>query len=159
MPLEMRPAMKDEGWRCPTCGRRFKQRTREHSCTLRTLGSHLDNASAAVKNTVATLQDALATIGPHAMVPVKTMILLRATANFAGLVIRRDCLHLEFMLMRPVDHARIHKRQPLGAGRYSHHTRLTSPADVDEELVGWLRESYSMVADRRPRRRVGSRRV
>jgi hypothetical protein len=153
MAHNMRPAKKDQGWRCPTCGRRFRQRTREHSCVVRTLAAHLDGASADVKNTVAALQDALTTIGPHAVVPVKTMILLRATANFGGLVIRRDRIHLEFMLMRPVDHARIYKREQFGSSRYSHHTRLASPSDIDAELVGWLRESYSLVAERRARDR------
>ena len=91
------------------------------------------------------LENALLTIGPHAVVPVKTMILLRATANFAGIVIRRNCLHLEFVLERPVDDARVYKRQQFGPRRYTHYIRLTAPADVDEQMVGWLRESYRTV--------------
>jgi hypothetical protein len=86
------------------------------------------------------------------------MILLRATANFGGLVVRRDCVHLEFVLPRALDHARIHKRDSLGPRRYTHHVRLRSPADVDAEIIDWLRESYQSVA--RPlRSRSGSRRA
>lgn len=113
---------------------------------MRTLATHLARASADVKNTVAVLQDALADIGPHAVVPVKTMILLRAAANFAAIVVRRDCVHLEFVLTRALDHVRIHKRDSLGPRRYTHHVRLASPADVDAEVVSWLRESYQVVA-------------
>jgi hypothetical protein len=79
-------------------------------------------------------------------VPVKTMILLRATANFGGVVVRRDWLHLEFVLPRALHDARIHRRQPLGRYRYSHYVRIASPADVDEQIVDWLRESYQSVA-------------
>jgi hypothetical protein len=136
----------DDGWQCPTCGRRFRQRTREHSCVVTTLAAHLARASADVKDTMSVLQDALTAIGPHATVPVKTMILLRATANFGGLVVRRDCVHLEFVLPRALAHARIYKREPLGPRRYTHRVRLTSPADVDGQLVEWLRESYQSVA-------------
>jgi hypothetical protein len=111
-----------------------------------TLAAHLARGSADVKSTVSVLQDALAAIGPHATVPVKTMILLRATANFAGLVVRRDCVHLEFVLPRALDHARIYKRDSLGPRRYTHHVRLASPAEVDGQLIEWLRESYQSVA-------------
>ena len=110
-----------------------------------TLASHLERGSTEVKNTFTALQTALATVGPHGVVPVKTMILLRATANFGGVVVRRDCLHVEFVLTRSLDHGRIHKRQPLGPHRYTHHVRLTSPADVDDQLIAWLRESYQSV--------------
>ncbi len=144
--MARRPVAKEAGWRCSECGRRFRQRTREHSCGVSTLATHLARASADVKNTVAALQDALSTIGPHAVVPVKTMILLRATANFAGIVVRRDCVRLEFVLTRSLDHARIHRRDPLGPRRYTHHIRLASPADVDDKLVSWLGESYLVVA-------------
>ncbi len=141
------------GWQCPKCGRRFRQRTSEHSCVVTTLATHLARASAEVKNTVAVLQDALAAIGPHATVPVKTMILLRATANFGSIVVRRECVHLEFVLTRALDHARIYKRDSLGPRRYTHHVRLASPADVDEQVVSWLRESYRSVAGHEPGRR------
>jgi hypothetical protein len=111
-----------------------------------TRATHLARGSAEVRDTVAALQDALAAIGPHATVPVKTMILLRATVNFSGIVVRRDCVHLEFVLPRALDHGRIRKRDPLGPRRYTHRVRLASPADVDGQLVGWLRESYQSVA-------------
>ena len=135
-----------EGWRCPTCGRRFRQRTKEHSCALATLDSHLERASPDAKATFAALRDALASIGPHAVVPVKTMILLRGAANFGNVVVRRDGINLEFVLRRALTDTRILKRQPLGPGRYTHHIRLSSPADVDGQVVGWLRESHQTLA-------------
>jgi Domain of unknown function (DUF5655) len=138
----MKREKQEIGWRCPACGRRFRQRTREHSCEVRSLDAHLARASASVQETLAALQDVLAAIGPHAVVPVKTMILLRATANFGSVVLRRHTLDLEFKLPRALNHARIHKSDRLGPRRYTHHTRLTSPGEVDAEIVGWLRESY-----------------
>jgi hypothetical protein len=50
------------------------------------------------------------------------------------------------MLSRPLHDTRIHKRQQIGPRRYSHHIRMTSPADVDEKIINWLRESYRSVA-------------
>ena len=147
-----------DGWRCSQCGRRFRQRTREHSCEVRTLEAHVERASPAVKDTLGALLDVLATFGPHAIVPVKTMILLRAAANFGGVVVRRDALHLEFMLPRALHHVRIHKSDRLGPRKYTHHTRLTSPSAVDAEIIGWLREAYETTSgtnERQAARRGG----
>lgn len=99
----------------------------------------------AVRQTVEAIHACLTRIGPHVLVPVKTMILLRSSANFGALVVRRDAVHIEFMLARPIDHPRIRKRQPYGPHRHSHHVRLTRPEEVDAELAGWLRESYRVV--------------
>ena len=88
------------GWRCPKCGRRFVQRTREHSCDVRSIAMHLERASPDVKDTFEKLQEVLAKLGAHGIVPVKTMILLRAQANFAGVVVRPNWLDLEFVIAR-----------------------------------------------------------
>ena len=84
------------------------------------------------------------------MVPVKTMILLRASANFGGIVIRRDTLSIEFLSRRALASSRIHKTDRLGADRFTHHTRLTSPSDVDKELIAWLKQAYAATIRRTP---------
>ena len=134
------------GWRCPRCGRRFLKRTREHSCEVSSVASHLDRASAEVKETVRALLDALVAVGPHAVVPVKTMIVLRAASNFGGLVIRRKTLDVGFFLGRTLAHPRIHKTERIAPKKYAHHTRLSAPVDVDAQLVEWLREAYELNA-------------
>jgi hypothetical protein len=79
------------------------------------------------------------------VVPVKTMILLRAGSNFAGLVVRKNTLDVEFMLRRLLTNRRIHKTDRLGQ-KYTHRIRLTSIDDVNAQLVGWLREAYEAAA-------------
>lgn len=115
---------------------------RYHSCAVAAVAQHFERAPDALKRTFAAIEEALAQIGPHSIVPVKTMILVRATANFASVVVRKDALQVEFLLRRPLEHPRIHKRQQLGPTRYAHHVRLTAPEQVDAEIVSWLRESY-----------------
>jgi uncharacterized protein DUF5655 len=133
---------REAGWRCPQCGRRFKQRTREHSCDVRPLAAHLERASPAVKEIATSVFDTLARLGPHGVVPVKTMILLRATSNFAGLSVRRDALDVSFILRRSLAHRRIHKTERMGPSKYAYHVRLSSTAEVDRQLQEWLREAY-----------------
>jgi uncharacterized protein DUF5655 len=142
----------DAGWRCPQCGRRFRQRTREHSCDVRPLAAHLDRGSAQVQEIAADVLDVLARLGPHGVVPVKTMILVRATSNFGGLIVRRDALDVRFILPRPLSHGRIRKTERMGPSKYAYEVRLLSAADVDAQLKGWLREAYDVAAEAAPRR-------
>ena len=140
---------KEEGWRCPTCGRRFVRRPHEHSCEVRSLEAHLECASPPVRETFEALLQMLAKIGPHGVVPVKTMILLRGVSNFGGVTIKSDALDLEFASSRALSHARIRKSQQLGPARFSHHVRLTGPADVDASLARWLKAAYELGSGRR----------
>lgn len=112
---------------------------------------HLERASAAVKDTFAALQDALAAIGPHSIVAVKTMILLRAASNFGNVIVRRERLDLEFVLPRVASDRRFHKVQRLGPHKHTHHLRLSSPKEVDADVKAWLREAYQIGAASVPR--------
>ena len=121
----------------------------EHSCEVRSLEAHLERASPAVRETFEALRDVLGQIGPHGEVPVKTMILLRAVSNFGGVTIKRDALDLEFASRRALSHARIRKSQQYGTTRFSHHVRLTGPADVDASVARWLKAAYEVGCGRR----------
>ena len=135
---------KHDGWRCPTCGRRFVRQPGEHSCEVRSLEAHLERASPTVRATFEALREALREIGPHGIVPVKTMILLRGVSNFGGVTIKRDALDLQFFSSRALTHPRIRKSDPYGTSRLAHHVRLVAPDDVDARVARWLKEAYDM---------------
>jgi len=92
--------------------------------------------------------DTIARLGPHAVVPLKTMIVVRAGSNFASLVVRRDSLDVGFILPRTLSNGRIHKTEKLGPTKYAHTTRVSSSADVDIQLREWLRQAYESVTAR-----------
>ena len=140
----MKSSAATTGWRCPQCGRRFVRRTREHSCDVRSLEAHLVKASAVVKDTLHELRAVLDGLGPHGIVPVKTMILLRAAANFGSIVIRSNWLELGFISDRVIHHVRIHKSERLGPSKHAYRVRLHSPADVDAQIASWLDEAYRL---------------
>jgi len=63
---------------------------------------------------------------------------------FAGVVTRKSALILNIKSSAPIRHARIAKSEQLSASRFHQEVKLTSPAEVDPVLVGWLREAYSI---------------
>jgi len=49
---------------------------------------------------------------------------------------------ISFALPRPMRQPRIRKVESIASGWYGHWMRITSPDELDDELLGWLRDSY-----------------
>ena len=141
-----RDAVKNR-WRCPECGREFRQGTREHSCEVTSLSHHLDRGSAAVREAYRALIELLDAIGPFRVVPVKTMLVLSVVRNFGGITVRKESLDLGFFLAHRLDHPRVHKIESLSPRKYAHHVRVGAPEEVDSEIAEWLREAYAIGAE------------
>jgi hypothetical protein len=84
--------------------------------------------------------------GPVVEDPKKTSIHLVNKTAFAGVVTRKNAIVLTVKSDREIASPRIHKSQQTSASRFHHEVRLTSPADVDAELTGWLKAAYELSA-------------
>lgn len=63
--------------------------------------------------------------------------------RFAGVSsISERGMTISFGLPRPLRHPRIAKVEYISSGWYGHRMRIGSPEELDDELLGWLRESY-----------------
>jgi hypothetical protein len=78
--------------------------------------------------------------------PKKTSIHLVNKTAFAGVATRKSALVLTIKSDRKLSSARIHKSEQTSAHRFHHEVKLTSAADVDSEILAWLRNAYAMSA-------------
>lgn len=68
---------------------------------------------------------------------------LHGPVRFAGVNTVSDRgMTIAFALPRPMRHRRIRKVEDIAPGWFGHWMRITSPEQLDDELLGWLRESY-----------------
>lgn len=141
-----RPRKRSSGWRCPRCGREFKQRTLEHSCDVRSVEHHLERGSDDVRATFEALQRVLSRLGPHEVVPVKTMVLLRLGSNFGSLTFGKAHVDVSFFLPERIEHPRVLRVEQVSPTKLAHRVRLAAPRDVDAELIGWLKRAYAECA-------------
>lgn len=130
------------GWRCPDCGRRFRHRTREHSCSLTSLGTHLQRTSPQVRDAFQAIERILEDLGPVHIVPLKTMIVFSTTTSFGGVRFAKARLDLGFFLTHHLRHDRIFKVERLSPHKFAHHVHVSAAAQVDSEIGHWLREAY-----------------
>ena len=74
--------------------------------------------------------------------PKKTSIHLVNKSAFAGVAAQKTALVLNIKSASPITDARIRKSEKLSASRFHQEVKLTTPAEVDDVLIGWLQAAY-----------------
>jgi hypothetical protein len=111
-----------------------------------TVEKHFEGKTPAVHQTYNRLLQVLKPMGPIGTEPKKTSIHLMNGTAFAGIATRKDYLILTIKSDRQLDSPRIHKVEQVSARRYHSEIKLATPADVDDELIGWLKNAYALSA-------------
>jgi hypothetical protein len=65
---------------------------------------------------------------------------------FLGIHPRRGGLLINIVLTRELESARIHRPARVSANRWLNEVILKSPAEIDAELLTWIREGYAHTA-------------
>jgi hypothetical protein len=74
----------------------------------------------------------------------QTSIHLEKNSGFAGVHPRKNYFNLEFRTDNKIDHPRITRHQQLSTRRFEHTVKLETEADVDEQLLIWLKAAYEL---------------
>jgi len=107
---------------------------------------HLEGKAAIVTAIYEKLINDLDKLGPIKIEPKKTSIHLGNRFGFAGVYTRKDYINLEVHLKKKLTSKRVTKVEQASANRFHHTIKLSSPKDVDKELLGWLKEAYDLKA-------------
>ncbi len=90
------------------------------------------------------LLEALRALGPFQEEPKKTSIHLTRNVAFAGVHPRKSSLYLNIRTDYPIDSPRIAKSEQVSKNRFHNELQLTSPDDIDAELLAWLNDAYAL---------------
>lgn len=129
-------------WRCPKCGKYYVTRNMWHACARHTLAENFAGRDPKLKLLFEGFAGLLRRCGPVRVVPGKTGIAFQQRMRFADVTVRRNCLEAAFLLPRRLDHTRIKSVVAYSPRAYGHTVDIRTPADLDDELAGWLREAY-----------------
>src|SRR5216684_222931 len=103
--------------------------------------SHFEGKDAAVWQIYDRLLKSARKFGSVGEEARKTSIHLVNRSAFAGVATRKSAIILTIKSDRKLSSPRIHKSEQTSASRFHHEVKLASPADVDSELVNWLKEA------------------
>ena len=109
-----------------------------------TIKSHFERKDASVGQIYDRILKSARKFGAVGEEPKKTSIHLVNRTAFAGVATRQSAIILTIKSDRRLSSPRIHKSEQTSACRFHHEVKLTSPADVDSELVKWLKDAYAL---------------
>jgi hypothetical protein len=132
-------------WHCPKCGARLVSRNLWHSCGRFALDDLFSNSAPGVLAAARKYVRLLESLGDVQVLPQKTRLVAVARVRFAGLYPRKDYFMAAFALQRWLTNPRIVKKVDYGPRWRGHYVRITTAADLDDELRGWLQESHDIV--------------
>jgi hypothetical protein len=106
--------------------------------------AHFDGKDVVVERIYEALLKHSRKFGPVKEEPKKTSIHLVNKTAFAGVATRKNAVILTLKSDRNLNNSRISKSEQTSAHRYHHELKLTNPAEVDDQLVAWLKEGYAL---------------
>jgi len=109
-----------------------------------TVKSHFEGKDPVVRRIYDQLLAALMPMGRFTEDPKKTSIHLVNATALAGIATRKAHIVLTIKSDRKLISPRFHKIEQTSPNRFHQELRLTSPADVDQELTGWLGAAYDL---------------
>jgi hypothetical protein len=132
-------------WHCPKCGARLVSRNLWHSCGRFSLEALFSGSPPGILAAARQYVRLLESLGDVQVLPQKTRLVAVARVRFAGLYPRKNHFMAAFALRRWLANRRVVKKVDYGPRWRGHYVRITSAADLDDELRGWLQESHDIV--------------
>ena len=111
-----------------------------------TVEQHFDGKSPHVREIYDRILAACGEFGYIAEDPKKTSIHLNRNSAFAGVKTQVNSVVLTVKSTEDIPSERVGNRLQASARRWYCYVKVSSPAEVDAELLGWLRNSYELSA-------------
>ena len=130
-------------WACPQCGRSFRRAGQSHECApALELEEYFATGPSWERPIFEAVLTHLESLGPMTVEPVSVGIFIKSNGSFVELRPKTKGVALSFPLARRLQSYRL-SRKPVASGqKIFHFVNLISPDEVDDELRGWLTESY-----------------
>lgn len=131
-------------WKCPKCKRTFAVKAKDHACVSVPLDKHFEGKPVGLRKAFDKLVKNVNTFGLVSVQPINGMIVLKKAGAFASVVLRKDHFKIEFFLSSLQDEFPVEKTFRYSQKKIVHIVSVSSAAEVDKQLVSWLRESYAL---------------
>ena len=105
---------------------------------------HFEAKEPGVKDIYNRLLTSLKKLGPVKEAAKKSSIHLENKSGFAGVHPRKTYINLVIRTSYKIDSPRVQKSEQVSKNRFHHTLKLETVDDIDDELLGWLKEAYQL---------------
>jgi hypothetical protein len=131
-------------WTCPKCNRVFKRTKQQHSCRTIPLEQHFKNKGYAKSLFNYLYKKINRDIGNCKVISLPCCIHLYGKYDFLAILPHRDSLEIRFAYKGKIKSPRIVQSVNLSSKLVKTCMDIYKKEDIDNELIQWLRESYSL---------------
>ncbi|MGH2807129.1 MAG: DUF5655 domain-containing protein [Actinomycetota bacterium] len=136
-------------WRAPSgrCGRvrvAFANRNQSHTCGTVDLDEHLRGKPPDVIAMFERFRALVEARGSVTVLPEKTRIAFHVRMSFAAVTLHQDHMNGHLILARRLESPRFTRIETYSPRNHLHAFRFTSPDEIDDEVAGWIDESYAV---------------
>lgn len=129
-------------WTCHNCDRIFQKANQPHSCRKVSPESHFENKEKAREIFDYLHRQIEQKIGKCTIVSLPCCIHLFGNYDFLAVLPKKDRIEIRFALHRTVVTSRLKVSVPMSAKVFKNCLDIGSREEIDNELLGWLDESY-----------------
>ena len=137
-------------WTCPKCGHRFVNTNQWHSCRRYSLEQVFARSDPAVRDLFERLRAMVVAVGPAHEQAYRDQVAFLVRVRFLAATPRKRWLDVGFWLPRRIDSPRFHKVETLTPTNHVHLLRITEDGQLDDEVLGWIREGYRVGEQKQP---------
>ncbi|HQU27778.1 MAG: hypothetical protein KC643_25855 [Nitrospira sp.] len=112
--------------------------------TIYTIDDLFVNKDPLVREIYAALVNAISDWEGVRFTPKKTSIHIDWRTSFAGIHPRKKYINLNIRTAAAIDSIRVIKQEQVSQNRFHNLICLNTVSDVDDELIGWLRDGYML---------------
>jgi len=134
-------------WVCPTCGREFKRKDQQHTCTLITKETLFAKRPPRLKDLYDKIVRRVRTLGAYREETVEPdVIFFKTKSTFLAVKVKKDHLDVEFFLDHLEDAPPVSKYLQTSKNRVAHIVPIDSSDEINDQLINWIKSSYSLVS-------------
>lgn len=148
----MNDTKKTELWTCPHCNRKFVHRGQMHSCRQFPLEQHFAGKPGGKKLYEHFKRAVRKSTGHFKIESLECCIHFVNNSTFVAVKIYKDKIRIDFTLYHTIERKRYHRFTMLSANRYLYYCYIFNEVEIDEALIGWIKEAYtkSLLKYRKP---------
>lgn len=129
-------------WQCPKCKREFSKNNQSHSCVVYPIEKHFQNKDYSKKLFKELVNQIEKNIGEVKIESLPCCIHLVSGYTFSGVWLLKDRVRLDFRVPYNIESKRIINKEELSINRKLYYLEIVEEKDIDDELLGWIRDSY-----------------
>ena len=134
-------------WTCPNCHRKFRNTNQSHTCKLVDKESFFLNRPAHFKDLYQIIKAQAQKLGEfreEAVAP--DVIFFKTKSTFLAIKVKKAWLDIEFFLDHLEDVPPVKKFLQTSKHRVAHLVSIDEMADIDHQLLTWIKESYQLIS-------------